>query len=236
MRNRLETIFSIDNVKSMIPLIDANIRVLMSNLETVAINGNPVDMKKYFTALNLDVISNCIFGTEINALQNVNEEFVKYTKKIFSRNEALLKVINMFLPTLSAIDSNVWNPLFSYIEQIVKHRIKSDVKRLDLLQLLLDCVSNGNQKANIVTNVADQLMLLLVEGFETTTTALSVAAYCLAYYSDFQEKVVEEIDEKDDGSTDDYKTVNRLNYLNAFVCEVLRMYPTVPRFVIYAFL
>lgn len=76
--------------------------------------------------------------------------------------------------------------------------------------------------------VISNVFLFMIAGYETTSTALAYATYVLATKPDIQEKLFEEINQKqwDTMSRDEtYDATASLIYLDLFVREVLRMYP-----------
>lgn len=80
--------------------------------------------------------------------------------------------------------------------------------------------------------VIDQGILFMISGYDTTTAALTSAAYCLATNPACQEKLLQEVEFVNldsNGSEFDYEALESLKYLDAFICEVLRFMPPVPR-------
>ena len=80
------------------------------------------------------------------------------------------------------------------------------------------------------------LTLFMLAGYETTSTTLSYCTYILAKYPDEQQKLYDEIssfyaddlidrDELNSTSGPSADNVNKLEYLDMFIKEVLRMYP-----------
>ena len=75
-------------------------------------------------------------------------------------------------------------------------------------------------------------LLLVLAGYETTSTALSYITYVLATHPDEQLKLQQHIDEHFHPDTLDempsYELVSNMDYLDMFIREVLRMYPIAP--------
>ncbi len=87
------------------------------------------------------------------------------------------------------------------------------------------------------------LVLFMLAGYETTSTTLSYSTYVLAKFQGEQQKLYEEISSCFNSNSDDadqngvsisetinLELLNKLEYLDMFIKEVLRMYPIGNRF------
>ncbi|CAF1405308.1 unnamed protein product, partial [Rotaria sordida] len=74
--------------------------------------------------------------------------------------------------------------------------------------------------------------LLMIAGYETTSTALAYVSYVLATHPDEQLKLQEDIDTYFNLDTDNeipsYEMISKMDYLDMFIRETLRMYPIIP--------
>ena len=72
----------------------------------------------------------------------------------------------------------------------------------------------------------------MIAGYETTSTALSYAAYILATHPEEQRKLQEHIDAHFDPETEHsmptYEVISEMDYLDMFIRETLRMFPIAP--------
>ena len=73
--------------------------------------------------------------------------------------------------------------------------------------------------------IVGNILIFMIAGYETTSTALAYSTYILATRQDIQDKLVQEIDQNNYKEDDNYDTATNLTYLDLFVREVLRMYP-----------
>ena len=83
------------------------------------------------------------------------------------------------------------------------------------------------------TELLSNVFVVLVAGFETTSTALAYCTYCLSLYQDIQEKLYQElVEHRCPNETNTYDIISsKLTFMDLFVREVLRMYPPVPQVV-----
>jgi cytochrome P450 len=75
--------------------------------------------------------------------------------------------------------------------------------------------------------VTANMLLFILSGYDSVSTALASSTYVLATNSDIQRKLREEIDaqEWNDDSQLTYDIVMNMTYIDMFVREVLRMHP-----------
>ena len=74
--------------------------------------------------------------------------------------------------------------------------------------------------------VIAEMILFLMAGYDTSSNVLTLSCYHLAIYPEIQEKVVEEIQrvcQSPDGVT--YDEIKDMTYLEAVICETLRLFP-----------
>jgi cytochrome P450 family 110 len=69
----------------------------------------------------------------------------------------------------------------------------------------------------------DELITLLFAGHETTASALAWLFYWIHYLPEVKGKLQQELDSLGDNT--DYQAIANLPYLNAVICETLRIYP-----------
>ncbi|GFY30177.1 hypothetical protein TNCV_3090851 [Trichonephila clavipes] len=74
--------------------------------------------------------------------------------------------------------------------------------------------------------VLAQCVLFFMVGYETTATVLTYVAYCLATNPEWQEKLIQEVDEAFEKHTEmSYDAVRDMKILDAVVSETLRKHP-----------
>ncbi|CAM4953017.1 unnamed protein product [Rotaria socialis] len=125
--------------------------------------------------------------------------------------------------------------------------------RTDLMQLMLESASKDdviedsksfcnktdeaiNEQSIVrkltIPEIASNVLIFMIAGYETTSTALAYAAYVLATHPEEQRQLQEHIDNYFDSETENvrpsYDTVSKMDYLDMFIRETLRMYPIAP--------
>ncbi|CAF0743422.1 unnamed protein product [Rotaria sp. Silwood1] len=135
--------------------------------------------------------------------------------------------MNRFIDT----DPNTW--LLYHVESIIKQRCLNGIERIDLLQSMIDA-TDVFQKISYSSKLSkyrlklDELLnniyLFMLGGYETTATALGYLAFILATHQHEQARLQNEIDDVHD----DYEQIIKLDYLDWFIRETLRLYPIAP--------
>jgi cytochrome P450 len=123
---------------------------------------------------------------------------------------------------------------------------KSPDNQKSLLQVLLEANENDHNnnsvdsissKTKSLTNeeLRDEVKTFVMAGHETTSTWLHWALFALSKFPDIQEKVYQDILRHSGGKSDmsqvDMDCIDQMEYVNAFLNEVLRLYPPVGIFV-----
>lgn len=99
-------------------------------------------------------------------------------------------------------------------------------ERADILSLLVRSNDFTDQE------LSEQVLTMMAAGHETTSSALSWAAYLMALHPDIQSKLREEVrgalPSPSSGESLDATAIDNLTWLNAVCLETVRLYPTVP--------
>ncbi|XP_046340561.1 cytochrome P450 3A19-like [Haliotis rufescens] len=74
----------------------------------------------------------------------------------------------------------------------------------------------------------DEVCLFFGAGFEAVSTSLQFMAYVLATHPTVQRKLVEAIDSEIGDEEPTYDNIQKIEYLEHFIRETLRLYPSVP--------
>ena len=108
---------------------------------------------------------------------------------------------------------------------------QSSDKDTDTLTEDLDKQINLEKPTRGMTDdeVSANAMVFLFAGNDTISTALIFTSYFLATQLDWQEKIVQEIENIIGSSEPDYDNIQKLTFLDMFVSESMRLYPPITR-------
>lgn len=218
LRGKLTPSFTSGKLKSMFSTLVECGRSLQSYLEKAAENGESVDMKDLAARYTTNIISSVAFGIEVDTIADPNNDFRKFGRKVFEPNfmNAIRSAISFTAPKLMdalmipAIDHDVAEFIFSIVKQNLEHREKNNVTRKDFFQLLIQLRNTGtvqlddqwettikndeNLKNLTINEMAAQVFLFFVAGYETSATTLSYCLLELAKQPELQKRLQSEID------------------------------------------
>jgi cytochrome P450 len=172
------------------------------------------------------------FGYDTDIQNDADPTFINRAKEAL-RTPIWIRAFSMFpfSEYFSKFTSVIKN--IDYFLDIARTMIESRQRlghsgRPDLLQLMLDAHKEQLEGLSKLSDdeIAAQSLIFLLAGFETTGTTLSCTAYLLATHPDLQEKLIEELDKarKSRGDMSLYELVQKIDYLDQFISEVLRLH------------
>ncbi|MBE8986194.1 cytochrome P450 [Nostoc sp. LEGE 12450] len=109
-------------------------------------------------------------------------------------------------------------------DEITGRRQQPDPERIDILSMLMSAQDDAGQSMTD-QELHDQLMSLILAGYETTATAMAWGFYWINQKPLVREKLLQELDSL--GDSPDPMSIYRLPYLSAVCNEILRIKPVV---------
>uniref|UniRef100_A0A671R8S5 Cytochrome P450 3A n=1 Tax=Sinocyclocheilus anshuiensis TaxID=1608454 RepID=A0A671R8S5_9TELE len=244
IRSVLSPSFTSGRLKEMFGIMKTHSHILVDNLGKTATRGEAVDIKEFFGAYSMDVVTSTAFSVDIDSLNNPKDPFVTNIKKMlkFDLLNPLFLITALFpfiTPVLEKMDfaffpTSVTDFFFAALKKIKSERVASDhKKRVDFLQLMVDSQTAGKEhteKGLSDHEILSQSMIFIFGGYETTSSTLSFFFYNLANNPEAMKKLQEEIDQTfPDKAPVDYEAVMNMEYLDAALNESLRLFPIVGR-------
>lgn len=187
--------------------------------------------------ISLEVILTVVFG------MHEGERFHQLKAFIISMMNGFKSPLtsgSLFFPSLQK-DLGAWSPWGSFLRkqqqinqllvaEIRERRQQHDSSRSDILTLLLEARDEDGEPMTD-EQLRDELMTLLLAGYETTATAIAWALYWVHRFPNVHSQLLQELDSL--GKALSPMELIRLPYLTAVCNEALRIYPvavlTVPR-------
>jgi cytochrome P450 family 110 len=189
--------------------------------------------------ISLQVIIQTVFGVYEGERSEQLKQQLKLMANLF---QSPFTSSFLFFPSLQK-DLGIWSPWGKFLRdrqqldqllyaEIAERREKLDPNRVDILSLLM---SAQDEAGNLMSDVElrDELITLLLAGYETTATAMAWGLYLIHQHPQVREKLLLELESL--GENPDPMSIFRLPYLTAVCNETLRIRPvamlTFPRVV-----
>lgn len=189
--------------------------------------GNSVSMQQVMPDITLQIILQVVFGISPGSRYQKLRELLSsllddVTKPWYSSL--------FFFPPLQQ-DLGAWSPWGNYkrrreeIDKLIYAEIYerrlSDDSRTDILSLLMSARDEDGQQMTDV-ELRDQLVSLLLLGYETTAAVLAWVFYLIHFHPQVKDRLMQELDVED---TLNPEAIARLPYLTAVCQETLRIHP-----------
>ena len=144
LRMKLSPVFTSGKLKEMFSLISKCADHLVEYMEKIASKDEPVECRELTAKYTTDVIGNCAFGIDMNALSNENSEFRKMGRKVFTLTwTALLRIrIRQVSPRLYGMlgydlpQTDVTKFFTRVITENINYRETNNIIRNDFIDML----------------------------------------------------------------------------------------------------
>ncbi|CAD7077921.1 unnamed protein product [Hermetia illucens] len=258
-RKILTPAFHFKILDDFIDVFNEQSAVLAKKLEA-EINSDSFNVFPYVTLCTLDIVCETAMGRRIHAQSNSDSEYVKAVygigsiiqnrqSKIWLQFDSLFRLTNYYKQ-----HQNYINILHGFSNKVIRER-KEEVqkmkamtnnnnnnnnnnneeeafgkkKRLAFLDLLIEASKDGTALSN--EDIREEVDTFMFEGHDTTSAAISWTLFLLGSHPEYQERVVQELEEifGDDKETPaTMKNLNDMKYLECCIKDALRLYPSVP--------
>jgi cytochrome P450 len=186
-----------------------------------------VDLHEEMTRLTLATACRILFGEDLGqALPVVQRTFGPLGDAVRRRALAGGRVPRGWPTPVNQRLRHAQRELRGVCDQIVAHRRASGDRREDLLGLLLDAQDEGKPLSD--GEVRDQVLVFLLAGHETTSTALTYTLHLLGRHPGVQHRVRTEADTIAGDRAFTAQDVSALGYTTMVLKEAMRLYPSAP--------
>ena len=186
-----------------------------------------VDLHEEMTGLTLATVGRILFGEDLGQVLPVMQRtFGPLGDAVRRRALAGGRVPRGWPTPVNQRLRRAQHELQSVCDQIVAHRRASGDRQEDLLGLLLDARDEGSSLTD--GEVRDQVLVFLLAGHETTSTALTYTLHLLGQHPDVQHRVRAEVDTIAGGRALTAQDVPALGYTTMVLKEAMRLYPSAP--------
>lgn len=211
--------------------VDGYLQMMLEEVDALAESWRgqtEVELHSTMTHLTLRIVGRVLFGDGLDELEaTISTEFPKAQTGIMKRASFGGKVpLSWPIPLNTELRAAQAN-LYEVVDRIIAERRASGERSDDLISLLLDARDEGESLSN--DEVRDQILIFLLAGHETTSSALTFALHLIGRHPDVQQRIRDEVKSivGDDAPTPT-QLHSGLPYTTAVLKEAMRMYPSAP--------
>ncbi|MBR8835618.1 MAG: cytochrome P450 [Stigonema ocellatum SAG 48.90 = DSM 106950] len=191
--------------------------------------GSSISMQQVMPDITLQIILQVVFGMSPGVrYQQLKELLSSLLEDVTKPWYSSL----FFFPPLQK-DLGAWSPWGQFLRrreeidqliyrEIYERRLLNDGSRTDILSLLMSaCDEDGQQMTDM--ELRDQLVSLLLLGYETTAAVLAWVFYLIHFHPEVKYRLMQELDGL--GTQLNPDDISQLPYLTAVCQETLRIHP-----------
>uniref|UniRef100_A0A0C9RJA5 Cyp4c3_0 protein n=1 Tax=Fopius arisanus TaxID=64838 RepID=A0A0C9RJA5_9HYME len=250
-RKILTPTFHFTILEDFIEVFGEQTAILVKQLES-ELHNESFNISPYVTHCTLDIICETAMGRQVSAQNNSDSEYVRAVYEIgniiqtrqasiWYHPDSLFRITPLYkkhqecIRVLHAFSSKVISERKGEILNNTENNNIDEVngmkkKRLAFLDMLIEASENGTILSN--EDIREEVDTFMFEGHDTTSSAICWTLYLLGCHPEYQERVVEELDqvygEGDYHRRPTLKDLKSMRYLERCIKEALRLYPSVP--------
>lgn len=239
LRHKISPVFTTGKMRYMFPTVVKVAQELQPACEKfIEECEGLVEAKDLCARYTTDVIGTCAFGLECNSLKDPQAEFRQMGRSIFEkpRHKAFVQAFMFTDPALArklrmkTFRDEISEFFMRAVKDTVEFRQKNHIKRNDFLDMLIemkekrdDLLKSGQTlDENDLTSglsieqLAAQVMVFFLAGFDTSSTTMSFCLYELALNPEVQDKLRKEILEvlEQNDNEISYESIKEMKYLD----------------------
>jgi cytochrome P450 len=186
-----------------------------------------LDLHDEMTRLTLGTVCRILFGEDLDrVLPVIQRSFGPLGEGVRRRAMAGLRLPRAWPTPVNRGLLRARLELHGVCDEIVGRRRASGERHEDMLGLLLDARDEGSSLTD--AEVRDQVLIFLLAGHETTSTALTYALRLLGRHPDIQSRVRAEVVAVAGDRSVTARDASALPYTTMVLKETMRLYPSAP--------
>ncbi|XP_055635075.1 probable cytochrome P450 28a5 [Toxorhynchites rutilus septentrionalis] len=191
----------------------------------------PLEAKELAAKFTTDVVSSCIFDADAQSFTSEKPEIREMGRKLLDSSLSSLTVMILVsafpklakLLQIGLIPKSIERFFTDLMSEAIRYRETNSIKRVDYLEHL---ISLKNKKEISALDMAAHGVTFFIDGFETSSVAISFALYEIARNAKVQVTLRKELlNATDDNGNISYESLLELPYLEQVINETLRLWP-----------
>ncbi|GAB4010980.1 cytochrome P450 [Nocardioides ultimimeridianus] len=211
--------------------VDGYLQIMLEEIEALAVqwrSAEEVELHAAMTHLTLRIVGRVLFGEELDELERViASEFPVAQRGILKRAAFGGKLPLSWPLRINRDTRSAQQGLYDVVDRIIALRRSTGELGDDLISLLLSA-RDGEERLSD-SEVRDQILIFLLAGHETTSSALTFAFHLLGRHPEVQQQVRDEVRAVGGGAGLTPAQVHaELPIATAVLQEAMRLYPSAP--------
>ena len=213
-RRMIQPAFTRQNVHRLISLMVTCSEVRAVTWESIARDGGTLDITQEMSDFALELILRCIFGPDYEKhIVASGENPFDFLSKDSERNLRIVMQVRQTRDLIMAI--------------IEERRGRAENETFDFLSMYMSATDKSGAHYSD-EELLDELVTLIVAGYETSAGTLNWAWYLLAQHNDAESELLAEAGRlMPDGKAIDQETLTGMTWCQQLLEETLRLYPPV---------
>ncbi|KAM7312484.1 cytochrome P450 3A41 isoform X1 [Ixodes scapularis] len=201
-------------------------------------DGGATEIQDTFSESAMDVMTSLVFSIDVNTHDNPNHPVVDSCNGLFGGQGgwklvmlfAMPKVLKILKRIVEFPSKKSTDYMIQFTRFLVDQRIEEKKKFDDVLQILLEATLEAKDKDSVeitdaeIDEIASQCMLCIVAGTDAVKHTLTCAVYNLVMHPQYQERLIQEVDDTLKETDVTYDALKAMPFLEAVIYETLRMY------------
>jgi cytochrome P450 len=199
---------------------------LAARWSVAAERGVPVDLDAEMVGLTLRTVGRVLFGADVDdAVAVIRETLPILNHHVRRRGLTPLRLPRRWPSPAERRAAGARLALCHVVDRIIDQRRRAPTDGADLVSLLLAARDPDTGALLDPQQIRDQLLIFLLAGHETTSTALTFACHLLARHPVVQRRMHREVDEVLAGRDPAADDIGQLTYTRMVIKEAMRLYP-----------
>uniref|UniRef100_T1PB36 Cytochrome P450 n=1 Tax=Musca domestica TaxID=7370 RepID=T1PB36_MUSDO len=248
-RKLIDPAFKPSKLVGFLSIFNKKVKRIFEDMDKCHQMKNSYDILVYCREYTIDVTGETVLGKDFNETTEVN---VKHYAQLITRNLKYISDISFKVFYHNNFILNLANLTIFKGARITSEFLAS------LIDKNIDYYSDGNQPTSQNVKTKDNLVIATVlealkndtigrhlaissmvhvfsAAFETNSSTMYFVMLMLAMHPEYQERAYAEVcevfPENDDGEFElTYEHITQLSYLDMFIKETMRLFPTIPHF------
>jgi cytochrome P450 len=185
-----------------------------------------VDVSAEMVDFTLRAIGRILFGASVDdVVPVVQETFPVLNGHVRRRGLTPLRLPRSVPTPAQRRAAQAQRRLYHVVDEIIERRRQAAAEGVDLISRLLAARDPETGAPLSPQEVRDQVLIFLLAGHETTSTALTFTCHLLGRHPEVQRRAQEEIDAVLGGRAPGADDIGKLSYTGMVIKEAMRLYP-----------